>query len=186
MAEFTDASAFAKRIHQYADASETVSQKKLKSGAKVTKDILVRSLQGAVGADLRMRNWKTGGGKVNAGYDLDLKPGAYTALFKPRGPIGAVENGTRAHSISAALGKITGRGSKRAKQQRVYDVLFGAKGTFAGAKPLVTPAGPRYRVIHHPGTRGKHPWAIGRATSIVPARQVMETTLRDIIKEATR
>lgn len=185
MGEFRDAAAFGNRIRQYAAATETVSTKKIKAGSKVTKAVIVKAMQGAVGADLRMSNWKRGGGKINVGYTLDLKSNNLSSLFRPRGPIGAVETGTRPHEITATLGKITGKGAKRAKQQRVFDIVFGATGTFAGAKPLRTPYGPRYRVIHHPGTRGKHPWATGRALSIIPARREMQTTLREIIKEAT-
>jgi hypothetical protein len=121
-----------------------------------------------------------------------------TALLAAYGPMGLLEYGAGKHDITARLGAVQyakGRkgARKRALQQRNLDIAYGAQGLFAGARPLRTPFGPRYRVNDHPGARPKKtfsrgvekatPKATNIATSLIQSRVIQR--LRTQYGEAT-
>jgi hypothetical protein len=97
------------------------------------------------------------------------------------------------HVISANLGAIQyGKGRvarKRAGQQRLYDVLFDAKGTYSGMTPLgnrATGFGPVFKVKNHPGTTGKQPWKIGVENSRDRAARIATAVVRNRVVDVIR
>lgn len=134
----------------------------------LAKRLHLDELRKATGGDLRMSGvGSEPGAKVGARYDV--LSGDKGAVVKATGPVHLLEHPSKAHTIiPKQVGRGSkGRGSKRANKQALYDALFGSK--YAGAKPLKTPWGPRYRV-EHPGVRNpKKPWQRGfrRAAPVI-------------------
>lgn len=96
-----------------------------------------RNITVASGGDSRLSHVGKRGAKVGARYDVKGTQNP-TALVRALGPLQIIERDTQAHDIVAGRTR-TGRVRR------------------GGAKALNTPHGPRASV-HHPGTRGKHPF----------------------------
>jgi hypothetical protein len=89
------------------------------------------------GAPSRLRGVGKRGGRLGVRYEVKrgVEP---TAIVRAVGPWQLIESDTKPHTI--------GPKRRRANSRRQAAVL--------------TPYGPR-RAVHHPGTRGQHPWAKG-------------------------
>ena len=105
-----------------------------------------------------------GGARVGARFDVKGTTNP-TAVVRATGPLHLLDNPTRAHQITARVGK----GRSRASRSAFYNAIFGGSGGFAGVRPMSTPYGPRFRV-QHPGTAGKRTFwsAVDRAGPMVP------------------
>lgn len=177
-------------IRAYGTATQTASKSMVNRAAINAKQVLESEVKSAVGPEQRMSNVgsartkQTGGAKLAVSYDIKGRNNP-TALIQAVGPWGLIENGSPAHEILPSFERITGKGAKRARQQRALDITFGARGVFAGRKPLKTPYGPRFRV-RMPKVAGKKPWAKGwrRADPIV--RRHLSGLLAEIVKEAQK
>ncbi|HXR42986.1 MAG TPA: hypothetical protein VN738_11310 [Acidothermaceae bacterium] len=131
----------------------------------------------------RLRNMRNA--RLTARFDVKTSGAARAfALVQANGPWQIIESDTRPHVIlPKKIGRITGRGSKRANREAVFNRVFGGSGAhYPGAKPLRTPYGPRYRV-QHPGTKGRHPWrtAVEATSAVAPkamSASVVETFAR--------
>lgn len=107
------------------------------------------------GADRRLSNWKRAG---TLGVKVEMTGAtAATITPTPSGPWKVLTEGAAAHTETAKLSKITGRGSKVRRSARKTGIASGTAGAFAGERPLKTPYGPRYKV-KIPHTRGKQTW----------------------------
>ena len=115
---------------------------------------------------------------IGAAYKVSAARG--TGYVYARGPLQLIENDTKAHIEPRAV-KDKARQARTAKQRRTATGKFVKKGTKGGIlvpvrekKVLYIPGIGWRRDVHHPGTKGKHPWrnavdgyeASGRATNI--------------------
>lgn len=107
------------------------------------------------------------------------------AIITAEGPLHLENNPTKPHTeLPKSVGRVLG--SKRTKaarhdaKQRLYDALFG-EGGFAGAKPLSTPYGPRYRVSH-PGTKGKKTWQHGVDLALPLIHQAVDVEAATLLR----
>lgn len=132
----------------------------VKVAATQTRELMERVAVQTAGSDRQFSNLGKSKALLGARLRVDALGAETVATVSATGPWGISEGDTPAHQITAKLGKIAGRGAKRARRQRDLDVAFGARGAFSGAKPMGSPGrfGPRYSV-RHPGTKGKHTWA---------------------------
>lgn len=101
---------------------------------------------------------------TTVGVEVKALPGNRAIIFA-QGPLHLENNPTKPHtelpkSVGRSLGSRRDKASRHDAKQRLYSALFGGEGGFAGATPLRTPYGPRYRVTH-PGTKGKRTWQHG-------------------------
>lgn len=118
------------------------------------------SVDRQIGTDVPRR--RVAGATV--GVNVKALPGDRALIFA-QGPLHLENNPTKPHtelpkSVGRSLGGRRDKASRHDAKQRLYSALFGGEGGFAGATPLRTPYGPRYRVSH-PGTKGKKTWQHG-------------------------
>lgn len=113
-----------------------------------------------------------------------------TALLTAYGPMGLLEYGAGKHEITAQLGQVQyakGRGArKRALVQRRLDIAYGARGLFAGATPLRTPQGPRFRVANHPGARPKKTFTRGVDKATPKSTQIATSLIQSKVIQRLR
>lgn len=117
----------------------------------------------------------SGAGNARLGVSFNVRGGATPSAFvSATGPWQLIERDTKpAGSVTGKLGRITGRGARRARRQRDLNVAFGAVGALAGVKAMRTPYGPKSR-INDKGTRGQHPFEKGVDRSVKPAAKEMQ------------
>lgn len=141
-----------------------------------------KNITAATGGDSRLSGvGKRGNAKVGARYTIRRdNPENPTAIVSAEGPLQIVERDTKPHGeIPRSVGRLTARpdgvvdrsrAARHDAKQRLYEALFGVSGGFAGATPLSTPYGPRFRVSH-PGTKGKHPFerAVDSQSPLLPS-----------------
>lgn len=177
-------------IRAYGTATQRASKEMVNRASINAKRVLESELAAAVGSDGRMHNVgskatkRVGGAKLAVSYDIKGINNP-TGLIRAVGPWGLIENGSPAHEIIPKAAAIKGKGAKQARQQQALNVVFRARGAFAGRQPLRTPFGPRYR-IQMPKVAGKQPWKKGwqRADPIV--RRHLSGLLVQIVKEAQK
>jgi len=124
------------------------------------KKVALGEYRRAVGADLRLSNWRRGTGagvKIGVGFDL-VSDHAARIRPRPSGPAKVVEDGSLAHAIESRAAKISGKGAARARRAQDLARTFGGRGAFAGTRPMPIRGGFAYRV-KHPGSRGKRAWS---------------------------
>lgn len=185
-------------VRSVGTAAQQAQKKAVFEATLYMKQTIEREISGDLGGKdyfRQMAQKKTKTGKFvgvrpasnRVGVRFDVK-GEYhpTALLAAYGPMGLLEYGAGKHEITSRLGAVQsgkGRGSrKRALAQRNFDIVFGARGAFAGTTPMRTPYGPRYRVKNHPGARPKKtftrgvekatPRATNIATSLIQSRVI--------------
>ena len=186
-------------IRSVGTSAQQAQKEAVFQAALYMKNTIEREIRGDLGGKdyfRAMGEKKTKSGKFvgvrpannRVGVRFDVK-GSYnpTALLSAYGPMGLLEYGAAKHQITSRVGAVQyqkgSRGArKRALAQRRLDVAFGAEGLFSGATPLRTPAGPRFRVYNHPGTRPKKtftkgvdkatPKATNIATSLIQSKVI--------------
>lgn len=171
--------------------------------AFVTKQIMIRTLQGDVGAEQRISGAKNA--KLGVNYQM-ARTGAAQAVVRALGPWQLVNNPTSRHLILArALG--TRNTAKAVTSQLGARAAFGGSGRrmfqgsqreFVGSKKaisegrgttakraLLTPRGLRAYAFH-PGTSGKRTWQRGIAASegdvVRELRSVASTAVQKAMK----
>lgn len=124
------------------------------------------SIAAGSGGDSYLSNVGSGA-RVGARYDVQSSGDTATAVVRGTGALHLLDNPTGPHRITAKLSK----GRSQASRAAFYNALFGGGSGYGSARPLRTPYGPRYSVMH-PGTRGKRTFwrgieaAIPRATAV--------------------
>jgi hypothetical protein len=116
---------------------------------------------GRVAPRRRMRNVGKRGARVGVRYDIKGTRNP-TALIRATGPLHLLERKTQPHTIYVRAARARGRGSSRLNTGRRLAQVFGGRGAY-GWGALTMPDGQYRRVVSHPGTSGKRPWAKGVA-----------------------
>lgn len=154
------------------------------------KNAIEREAVKAVGPDMRM----SGVGNAKLAVRFDLKGTRNpTSLVRAVGPWQLIERPTKPHPIfvkAGATARVTGRGARaanraarRADVQNRLDQAFGGVGAyrhgtlrFQGSGGLVF-----RRIVRHPGTAGKRPFAKGLAIGAPRARRTLQRASRDAL-----
>lgn len=118
------------------------------------------------GSPARLRGVGKSGAKLGVSYRLSGAGARTTATVRATGPWQLIEEDTRPHVIrSKRRGRKKGRGGQGA---------------------IVIPGvGPRV-AAHHPGTRGKHPWAKGVEKAMPLVAAEMRTQVTNTVLAALR
>jgi len=146
---------------QKASAALTSAEK---SGVGAAALRMKRTIEGSrdrVTGDGRLSG--AGNARLDVQYTLKGEGSASTALMKAKGPWQLVENDTKsAGRVTGKVGRVKGRGSRRANRERDLAVAFGARGALSGVKPIAWPGGPHPFASFRDGpTKGQKPWAKG-------------------------
>lgn len=137
----------AARMNKVADATKTGSRTTVEAAASKAKAII------AEGAPGRLRNAGRNGANLGIRYQIQGAGTDVSARLHATGPWPLIESDTPAHTI-------------RPKKRR------GGRRSGRGGGVSVPGVGV-FRLVHHPGTKGKHPWAKGVAqASPVVAREM--------------
>lgn len=138
----------ARRLEQLSKNLKDVDKVIVKTAGTAVTQALQKRVNADTGGDGRM----SGFGKKAKRLNVDVKPVAgqatgvrITPARSQAGQWTILDQGAKPHDVIAKGAPIKGKGAKRARRQRDLNVAFGAKGAFAGVKPLRTPFGPRYR-----------------------------------------
>lgn len=120
-------------------------------------------IRSATGGDMSMSHAGRRGGprKLNAYYNVKGKVNP-TAIIRARGPLQLIERDTAPHEIRP-------RAKKRGQAKRALRF----DGRFAS-------------VVHHPGTRGKHPWQKGLNKARPRTKQIFAEEIHKAMKRAIR
>ena len=167
------------KLTSAAEAIDQASSLGVKTGAFRMKKTIEGSRDRVTG-DGRLSG--VGNAKLGVGYTLRDGPGGATALMKATGPWQLVENDTQSAGIvTGKVGRIKGRGAKRATRQRNLDIAFGVTGALGGVKPLTwagAPGGGFFARVKDAPTKGQKPWKKGvdRGTPAVTS-EIEKSTL---------
>lgn len=151
--------AFARRMERFGTATETAANKGTFEAALRAKEIWVASIARAA-PSMTLSGVGKSGAKVGVTFNVKGTKNP-TALVRATGPLHLLENDTSEHTIFARqVGRVQGRRTRenrRAAKQQLYDTLFGGQtaGFLGNAGREFAASG----VVHHPGSRGKHPWS---------------------------
>ena len=177
-------------------------RKAVDSASFILKSSIEGELTRAIGSDHAMSNVKSsvrysrrsqkrtvgdnsGGKAARLGVRYDIKGTTNpTSLLRAWGPWGLVEYRVDPHEIFVRTDAIQQRGVKRADflravEQRRLNQAFGARGTYAGRRPMpVAPGVFRYSVRNHPGTgTAKQPFRKGMDKAEPSARRELNTVV---------
>lgn len=159
----------------------------------ILKNSIEAELMRATGGDGRLRNLRKKGGqppRLSLGFNIRGTNNP-TALLIARGPWGLVEYGAVAHRITPSLAKSSGKGMSRSQRQRAVtqrelNRMFGARGTYAGMRPMPISNGIYRYSARHPGSKGKYPWKRGmeraRTRAITELHTVVRSRVVDVIR----
>ncbi len=160
----------------------------VKRGSLDIKRAVEHELRRAVGADMRM----SGVGNAKLGVRFDLKGTRNpTSLIRAVGPWQLIERDTKPRTIFVRAGRTArtrGRGSgaanraaRRQDVQNRLDQAFGGVGAYRfGTLRFQGRSGLAFRrVVRHPGTKGKAPFAKGLAVGVPVARRTVRNGARD-------
>lgn len=108
------------------------------------------------------------------------------AIITAEGPLHLENNPTKPHTeLPRSVGRNTtghnNKANRYAAKARLYNALFSGEGGFAGATPLRTPYGPRYRV-QHPGTKGKKTWQHGVDLALPLIHQAVDVEAASLLR----
>lgn len=128
----------------------------------------------------------SGAGNANLGVSYTLRPGS--ALVKATGPWQLIENDTRSAGIvTGRVGRVKGRGAKRANRERNLNIAFGAVGSLSGVKPLAWPGAPHpFARVKDAPTKGQKPWAKGVERGTPAATAEIRNSTRNAVIGAFR
>ncbi len=150
-----DVKEVAARMNKVADATKKGTRATVVAAAMKSKVII------SSGAPARLRNVGKSGGKLGVRYTIsggDLNP---SAKLRATGPWPIIESDIGPHRI----------GPKKRRG--------GARSGRGGG--VSTPGGV-FRSVHHPGTKGKHPWAKGVEKAEPVAAKEMSQKTANIVK----
>lgn len=164
----------------------------------IAKNSVEAEMLRASGGDAKLRNLRRKGSSnptpMKLGFDIKGKQNFY-GLLLAKGNIAAwklVEYGGKAHRLTPRISTTgTGKGmSRKARQlairQRELDVAFGARGVYAGKRPMPITNGIYRYSAQNPGARAKHPWRIGLEKATPRMRLEMQSVIRGAIVDVWR
>ncbi len=126
------------------------------------------------------------GAKLGVRYNIGKYEGRSKALVFATGPFHLIERNTRPHAIPKLAGsntRTTGR-KIRAKKGRLFGPAFGGLSRKALDKKPLKLGGSTYRAhVHHPGTKGKHPWERGVAIAAPKIPDLYQNALHLVLSE---
>ena len=103
----------------------------------------------------------SGVGNAKLGVKYELKPGS--ALMTATGPWQLIERDTKSAGIvTGKVGRVRGRGARRATRERNLNIAFGVTGSLSGVSPLAWSGGPHpFARVKDAPTKGQFPWKKG-------------------------
>jgi hypothetical protein len=134
VSSYTSVSGFTNAIKKYPAKIEKATIDSVKEAALFTKTTTLGMLRAASGGDLVLSGVGKKGAKIGVNYKVTGK----TAIVAAYGPVPLIEGPTKGHDIP----KVRKRG------QRKSNILIINGNVITGP-------------VHHPGTKGKHPWRKG-------------------------
>ena len=144
------------------------------------KNPIEQQLIRAVGPDMRMSGVGARGAKLSVRFDLKgiRNP---TSLIRAVGPWQLIERPTSAHPIFVRAAAARGRGARRVNTQNRLDQAFGGRGAYRhGTLAFPGVGGTVFRrVVQHPGTSGKRPFAKGLQIGAPRARRTLQRSTHD-------
>lgn len=185
---------FAATIESIGTAAQRAQKDAVMRASMILKNSIESELMRATGGDGRLRNLRKKGGtpaKLGLGFNVRGVNNP-TALLIARGPWGLVEYGAHQHRITPRLAK-TGSGKGMSRRQRQLAIrqqelnqAFGARGTYAGKRPMPIARGVYRYSANHPGTKGKYPWKRGMDRARDRAVQELRTVIRSRVVDVIR
>jgi hypothetical protein len=144
----TDLAGFARQCRTYGYDLPAVQRRAVQRSALGMKESIVAEIRHAV-PDMGVKGFR---GRrqvhIGAGYRIRQGAGGAYAVVSAKGPLQLIERDTKAHSIPKILA--TKGSSKRKRQSRLQR-----------RHVLLIPGIGYRKVVHHPGTSGKHPFRHG-------------------------
>lgn len=154
------------------------------------KKIEQREIQKASGGDMRMSGvgrarGRQGNAKVGVRYDIRGGEVPWSKI-KATGPLHLLERDTGGRVIRSAYLRGAGRKYSGQKAPIQGPGLMGRN--FRGDRRAVLniPGIGYRRSARHPGTKGKHPFAIGQKKAIKPVQRIMRQRTFRVIKKAAK
>lgn len=129
-----------------------------------------------------------GNAVISVGQRVTKKGGSPEIVVSAKGPLPLIENDTPGRVIRSAYATGAGRRATKSKKFGQLSQMAGPGLSFGGGRAAVLdiPGIGIRRSARHPGTKGKHPWRIGRKK----AQPVVTKTIRgrtfNVVKGAAK
>jgi hypothetical protein len=148
---------FAREARGFSDTLERVERDTVQKTALHVTTVVRRSIVSVAGGDSRLSGAGRRGAKVGARFDVKTG-GRSSALVRATGPLQLVERDTKAHSIPK---------SRRRKRRVLHIPGIGFRA-----------------VVHHPGTKGKHPFERGVDAALPAVPKIVQGTVSQAMRKA--
>ena len=159
-------------------------QTTLRKAALAGKAIHASEISRATGGDSKLSGVGAKGASVGVRFDerAGFEPEAW---LKATGPLHFVENDMSGHVIRSK--HLTGA-KRRGFVGPTLPGQFKVKNTFGPTqRPVLKIPGVGYRrSARHPGTKGKHPWRVGKDRARPVETRIMRTSTFEIVKRAAK
>lgn len=161
--------AFERHLKEFTALTETSIQREMVEETAKIYQTVIRSSINAIAPGGKMRNVGKSGARV--GVKRTITSG-HSAIVQATGPLHLLERDTKAHDIPRTLGSRrlrTAAGRLSQKRESTGKVLSGRKILVINGDFVMGP-------VHHPGTKGRHPFDNGVAAA-GPAAEIAAATI---------